>query len=123
LVCAIKKPPKAPVIKVNLDNVQSDFFTIVEVFAPDRLGLLYFLAKALSSWPVDIQRAFISNRADLASDVFYVRTLEGEKLPEEELPELRLYLEKVLREICQTRDSKTQKQEVCYDTQGSDRVC
>jgi len=100
LVCALKKPSKAPEITVNINNRQSDFFTIVEIFAPDRLGLLYFLAKALSSWPVDIQRAFISNRADLASDVFYVRTLEGEKLSEEELPELKTYLERLLTEIC-----------------------
>ncbi len=100
LVCTIRKPQKSPEIIVNLNNTQSDFFTIVEVFAPDRLGLLYFLAKSLSSWPVDIQRAFISNRADLASDVFYVRTLEGEKLAEEELPELKTYLKKLLTELC-----------------------
>ena len=109
LVCKIKKPPRAPEIKVNLDNTQSDFFTIVEVFAPDRLGLLYFLAKALSSWPLDIQRAFISNRVDLASDVFYVRTLEGEKLPPEELPELKTYLENILQEICPHEEQKSLK--------------
>ncbi len=115
LVCALKKPEKEPEIFVRLDNVQSDFFTIIEIFAPDKLGLLYFLAKALSKWPVNIERAFISNRADLASDVFYVRTLEGEKLPDEELPDLKAYLEGLLKEIC-PRKIKIQKRRFCYDT-------
>ena len=106
LVCAVRKPEKEPEISVRLDNLNSDFFTIVEIFAPDRLGLLYFLAKALSKWPLNIERAFISNRADLASDVFYVRTLEGEKVPDEELPDLKAYLEGLLQELC-PRKNKT----------------
>ncbi len=110
LVCTFKKPEKEPEIHVRLDNLQSDFFTIVEVFAPDKLGLLYFLAKALYRWPVNIERAFISNRADLASDVFYVRTLEGEKLPDEELPDLKAYLEGLLREICPRKIKNSQKE-------------
>jgi len=103
LVCALKRPEKKPEIHVRLDNVNSDFFTIVEIFAPDKIGLLYFLAKALAKWPVNIERAFISNRADLASDVFYVRTLEGEKVPDEELADLKTYLERILEEICPTK--------------------
>ncbi len=100
LVCSLRRPEKEPEIHVQLDNIQSDFFTIVEIFAPDKQGLLYFLAKALYKWPVNIERAFISNRADLASDVFYVRTLEGEKLSDEELPDLKAYLEGLLKELC-----------------------
>ena len=110
LVCAIKKPEKEPEISVRLDNLQSDFFTIIEVFAPDKLGLLYFLAKALYKWPVNIERAFISNKADLASDVFYVRTLEGEKLPDEELPDLKAYLEGLLKKICPRKIKNSQKE-------------
>ncbi len=112
LVCALKKPEREPEILVRIDNVNSDFFTIVEIFAPDKLGLLYYLAKALSKWPVNIERAFISNRVDLASDVFYVRTLEGEKVPDEELPDLKAYLEGILRELCPRKKQTQHKKEV-----------
>ncbi|WP_022853332.1 [protein-PII] uridylyltransferase [Thermodesulfatator atlanticus] len=99
LVCQLKKPPKAPEIYVNVNNEHSDFFTIIEVFATDRLGLLYRLAKALSKWPVNIERAFIANREDLLTDVFYVRTPEGEKLGEEEIKSLKEYLQNTLNKI------------------------
>ncbi len=101
LMASVKKLLKSSEVSVRVDNVSSDFFTVVEIFAPDCMGLLYHLAKALTLWGLDIQRAFISNRADLASDVFYVRTLEGEKLQEEEISELKTYLEKILSKICQ----------------------
>jgi len=101
LVVPVKKPLKEPKITVAIDNTTSDFFTIVEVFAPDYVGLLYHLAKALTAFGLDIQRAFISNRVDLASDVFYVRTLEGEKLLEDEALQLKAYLEESLMKFCQ----------------------
>ncbi len=93
LVTSFKTPIRGCDITVRVENTSSDFFTVVEIFAPERVGLLYFLAKALSTWGLDIQRAFISNRADLASNVFYVRSIDGEKISEEELPQLKNYLE------------------------------
>ncbi len=101
LITSFKKLTKPSDIIVRVENISSDFFTVVEIFAPDVVGLLYYLAKALTIWGLDIQRAFISNRADLASNVFYVRTNEGEKICEEELPELKAYLEKRLFELCE----------------------
>jgi len=99
-------PKKRVEGSVHIDNESSDFFTVVEIFSPDTPGLLYFLAKLLNSKGLDIQRAFISNKADLASDVFYVRTLEGEKLSSTEAQDLESFLQEKITQFC-TRETET----------------
>lgn len=66
--------------KVRVDNEQSDFFSLVEVAAPDRLGLLHDLAQALCAHGLRIHLARIATSAGRIHDVFYVRTDEGLKL-------------------------------------------
>ena len=41
-----------PQIRVNTDNSTSDRYTIIDVFAYDRTGLLYAVTRACSSWAV-----------------------------------------------------------------------
>lgn len=66
--------------KVRIDNEQSDFFTLIEVAAPDRLGLLHDLALTICSYDMRIHLARIATSAGRIHDVFYVRTGEGLKL-------------------------------------------
>lgn len=66
--------------KVRVDNEQSDFFSLVEVAAPDRLGLLHDLAQTLCAHGLRIHLARIATSAGRIHDVFYVRTDEGLKL-------------------------------------------
>jgi [protein-PII] uridylyltransferase len=73
-----KKSVRPP--KVTIDNESSDFFTLIEVFADDRVGLLYEITHVLFSLQLDIQIAKISTKADQIADVFYVRDLEGQKV-------------------------------------------
>jgi [protein-PII] uridylyltransferase len=61
---------------------------VVEVRAPDQVGLLYRIASALHAEQLDIHHARIATYPDGALDVFYVRTLDGEKLAETETPRL-----------------------------------
>ena len=72
----------AEAIQVTVDNAASQFFTILEVRAPDHVGLLYRIADALHALQLDIQQARIATRPEGALDVFYVRDLAGEKLNE-----------------------------------------
>ena len=65
---------------VRLDNDFSDFYTLVEVAAPDRLGLLHDLALTLCDQHLRIHLARIATSAGRIHDVFYVRTDEGLKL-------------------------------------------
>jgi [protein-PII] uridylyltransferase len=56
--------------------------TILEVQAPDRLGLLYHLLRAISYGGISIEAARIATEQNAALDVFYLRTKEGGKITE-----------------------------------------
>jgi [protein-PII] uridylyltransferase len=68
---------------VIVDNQSSDFFTLVEVFTDDRIGLLYRITHTLFTLGIDIRIAKISTKADQVADVFYVLDLEGQKVMEQ----------------------------------------
>lgn len=70
--------------EVIVDNESSDFFTLIEVFTHDRIGLLYQITHTLFTLGIDIRIAKIATKADLVADVFYVLDLEGQKVLEEE---------------------------------------
>ena len=82
LLSTSQKPFHPP--QVNVDNESSDFFTLIEVFAQDRVGLLYSVTHALFKLRLDIRIAKIATKADQVADVFYVRDLEGQKIEDEE---------------------------------------
>ena len=64
---------------VNVDNASSERYTLVEVRARDRLGLLYSIARAMSDLQLDIHIAKLATRGNEAIDVFYVRDGTGGK--------------------------------------------
>lgn len=70
--------------KVVCDNSASDQMTVVEVHAPDRLGLLYEITAALAECQLDIQVAKIVTMGDDVVDVFYLRDLDGQKIVDPE---------------------------------------
>ena len=74
-----RRPPQA-----IINNTTSDFFTIVEVFADDRVGLLYLITRALFELRLDIHIAKIATKGDQIADIFYVRDLLGQKVEDQE---------------------------------------
>jgi len=80
------KPSHPPQIRV--DNRASDFFTLIEVFADDRIGLLYDITRTLFELGLDIRIAKIATKGDQVADVFYVRDLEGQKVDENRSEEI-----------------------------------
>ncbi|MFH1480803.1 MAG: ACT domain-containing protein, partial [Pseudomonadota bacterium] len=76
------RPPK-----LLVDNTSSDFFTLIEVFAGDRVGLLYTITRTLFDLRLDIRIAKVATKGDLVADVFYVRDLEGQKVEDKERAE------------------------------------
>jgi [protein-PII] uridylyltransferase len=66
--------------KVEIDNDSSDRYTIVEVFAGDRLGLLYAIARVLFECGLSVHSAKISTHYDQIVDAFYVTAAGGEKV-------------------------------------------
>jgi [protein-PII] uridylyltransferase len=75
----IRRPPR-----VIIRNDASDFFTLIEVVANDRLGLLYNITHSLTELGLDIRIAKIATKGDQIADVFYVRDFEGQKVIDKE---------------------------------------
>jgi [protein-PII] uridylyltransferase len=70
--------------RVEFDNVVSDRYTVIDIRAQDRLGLLYVIASTLSGLDVDVTLAKIATETDQAMDVFYVTEKNGRKVTEPE---------------------------------------
>lgn len=88
------RPPR-----VSLDNEASDFFTLVEVRADDRPGLLYDVLSVLCKLGVDIHAAKVGTKVDRVSDVFSIREATGGKITNpERMAEIRKALVRALRE-------------------------
>ncbi|MEL6234201.1 MAG: [protein-PII] uridylyltransferase [Pseudomonadota bacterium] len=66
--------------RVVFDNDGSDIFTIVEVSARDRPGLLYDLTRTLAAANIAISSAVVATYGAQAVDVFYVKDLFGLKI-------------------------------------------
>jgi len=79
-----KKVGIRPKTKVVIDNKQSAFYTIIEVYAPDSPCLLYSITKTLAEFNINIHKAKIGSSADQAVDVFYVLDSLGQKIEDED---------------------------------------
>ena len=66
--------------EVLMDNEASDSYTVIDVFADDKPGLLFILAKTLVTLDLSVHMARIGTRLDQVADVFYVTTTAGVKI-------------------------------------------
>lgn len=76
--------------RVKIDNSSSEKYTILDVFAHDRRGLLYTITRSLYESEVSISVAKIGTHVDQVVDVFYVTDNFGAKIDDESrLAEIR----------------------------------
>lgn len=68
---------------VEIDNLVSDTHTVIDIYAHDRLGLLYSITSVLSRLGLYIDVAKIATKGDQAADVFYVKDIFGHKITDE----------------------------------------
>jgi [protein-PII] uridylyltransferase len=66
--------------EVVVDNEASQRFTLIEVYAADRLGTLYSLSQTLADFGLEIHRARIATEVEQLIDIFYVSFEDGRKL-------------------------------------------
>ncbi len=71
-------------VEVSLDNDISDFFTVIEVGAPDRIGLLFDITRTLAELRLDVHLAKVATYGERVIDVFYVRDVLGRKVEDPE---------------------------------------
>ncbi|MDP8998857.1 MAG: [protein-PII] uridylyltransferase [Myxococcota bacterium] len=75
-----ERPSPAVPTEVLLDDRASPRHTVVEVFAKDRPGLLYILARALHDLSLSIALSKINTEGTRVADVFYVSELDGSRV-------------------------------------------
>jgi [protein-PII] uridylyltransferase len=68
--------------RVTFDNAASDDATVIDVEAPDAIGVLYRITKALSDLDLDIRSAKVQTLGAHVVDAFYVRDRPGAKIIE-----------------------------------------
>jgi [protein-PII] uridylyltransferase len=82
---AYYQKPRADVpVTVMVDNGASDFFTVIEVGAPDRIGLLFDITRTLADLQLDVHLAKVATYGDRVIDAFYVRDVLGRKIEDDE---------------------------------------
>lgn len=67
-------------MRVVVDNDSSDKYTIIDIFAHDRPGLLYRISRTLFEWQMSVVLAKISTHFDQVVDVFYITDSTGRKI-------------------------------------------
>jgi [protein-PII] uridylyltransferase len=65
---------------VTIDNEASETATVVEVRAPDEIGLLHRITRALFEADLDVVSARVSTLGEMVVDAFYVRESTGTKV-------------------------------------------
>jgi len=101
-VSLLTKPQRKTglVPRVRIDNGASDFFTLVEVVADDRLGRLYEIVGTFDRLSMEVHRAIIATHGDRIADVFSIRDHLGQKIEDQDqLQELEKDLLHALRRM------------------------
>lgn len=71
-------------IRILVDNNSSHTFTVIDIFAPDKRGLLFTIAKVIVSLGLSVHAAKIATRLDQVVDVFYVLGEDQKKITDPE---------------------------------------
>ncbi len=72
---AVSRPPK-----VEIDNDVSAYYTVIDVYANDRVGILHDIARVMRALGLYIEVSKISTKVDQVADVFYVKDIFGHKI-------------------------------------------
>jgi len=87
-----KVPPKVPTL-VEIDNEVSEDYTVIDIYAHDKVGLLYLITSTLNRLGLYIGVSKISTKVDQVADVFYVKDIFGQKITaEDRLEDIRTTL-------------------------------
>ncbi len=73
-------PRSSVPVTVGVDNEASEYSTVIEVGAADRIGLLFDITSVLAELMLDVQLAKVATYAGRVIDVFYVRDALGRKV-------------------------------------------
>ncbi|MEK6684243.1 MAG: [protein-PII] uridylyltransferase [Nitrospirota bacterium] len=72
--------PRTAPVQIELDNSTSEKYTIIEVFAPDRTGLLSVITQSIFVLGLSVQAAKVATHLDQIVDIFHVVDRAGQKI-------------------------------------------
>jgi [protein-PII] uridylyltransferase len=84
---------------VEIDNEVSSDYTVIDIYAHDKVGLLYSITSTLTRLGLYIGVSKISTKVDQVADVFYVKDIFGHKISDADK------LEEIRKELLQAIDS------------------
>ncbi len=81
-----KKKPSVSnqAIRIEVDNVSSKTFTVIDISSADKKGILYIIAQSILALGLVIHAAKIATRLEQVVDVFYVLGSDQKKITEPE---------------------------------------
>ena len=79
---------------MRFDDDASGTATVVEVLAPDAIGLLYRVTRVFASFELDVRTAKVQTLGDQVVDAFYLTHAGGELVTD---PDLRVELDRAIR--------------------------
>ncbi|MGE5683276.1 MAG: [protein-PII] uridylyltransferase [Bacillota bacterium] len=85
--------------KVKIAFEEHDKYTILDVFSPDRLGLLYQITRKLSELGLSIYLAKISTKADDVVDSFYLLDRNNKKVSQNDYEFIKSELTTAIEQI------------------------
>jgi [protein-PII] uridylyltransferase len=75
-----ERPAPPVATEISIDDTSSSKYTIIEVIAQDRAGLLFNLANALYELRLSIEFAKVNTEGNRVIDIFYVTELDETKI-------------------------------------------
>lgn len=94
-----KKVAEIRPTRVDIDNDVSAFYTVIDIYAQDRTGLLYQITSTLAALGLYVDVSKISTKVDQVADTFYVKDIFGHKITSQDrLQKIREVLLSVLHE-------------------------
>ena len=84
------RPPSRKEPRVLISNTESEFYTLVDVIADDRLGLLYDVTRTIGDQGFEIYISKAATIKDQVTDAFYLKDSEAKKIKDpDKLEQLR----------------------------------
>ncbi|MHA7838260.1 MAG: bifunctional uridylyltransferase/uridylyl-removing protein GlnD [bacterium] len=76
----VTRPPSRKPPRVLISNTESEFYTLVDVVADDRIGLLYDVTRAIGEQGFEIYISKAATIKDQVTDAFYLKDAKGGKI-------------------------------------------
>ncbi|MEM9174891.1 MAG: DUF294 nucleotidyltransferase-like domain-containing protein [Myxococcota bacterium] len=78
------RPPSRKDPRVLISNTESEFYTLVDVIADDRLGLLYDVTRTIGEQGFEIYISKAATIKDQVTDAFYLKDVNAKKIKDSE---------------------------------------